>query len=150
MPINYEKNGCHEVVKHSIISFKEQGSKVKLDIENPDRDSYIKTKVDGCYFQNEEASDYMLSCCSTQRSLLVELKGNNTAKGCDQLISTYTRLKKQGVLNNNEVPAVLIGTQVRPKARSSVATRKLKYMRLAKKEIHVHNMQHKAFFSSFF
>ena len=150
MPINHKKNQCHEVVSHSVIQLRDKGSPVKLDIENLDRSDYLKTRVDSAYIQNETACDYMLSCCETKRSLLVELKGNNTSKGCDQLMSTYTRLKKEGVFKDNGVPAVLVGSQVRPKANPTVMRKKVEYSRLAKKHLHVYNKQRKAPFSSFF
>lgn len=151
MPINHLKEGCHEEVDHKIIKLNERGSRVKLEVENTNPVSrYLKTKVDGFYIKNKEAADYMLSCFSTERSLLVELKGNSTAKGCDQLISTYSYLKNKGVFKDNEVPAVLVGTNVRPASRSNVTTKRVKYQRLAKKKMHIHNMQHKAPFESFF
>ena len=151
MPINHQKPTCHQEISHSIIKLTERGSRVKLDIENPPPNKrYLKTKIDGCYIKNQEAADYMLSCFLTKKSLLVELKGNNTAKGCDQLLATYGFLKEQGVFKDNAVPAVLVGTQVRPQSKSSVTTRIVKYQRLTQKKLHIYNRQHKALFESFF
>ncbi|NLB48309.1 MAG: hypothetical protein GX813_00440 [Erysipelotrichia bacterium] len=150
MPINNQKEGCHELVTHSIITFKDKGSSVALHISNPDRREYLKTRVDGCYIKNQEAVDYMLSCCMTNRSLLVELKGNNTSKGCDQLISTYQYFKQIRVFKDNQVPGVIIGTQVRPKSRSSLQKKQLIYLRLTNKQLLIRNSEYKATFDSFF
>ena len=150
MPINNQKEGCHELVTHSIITFKDNGSSVALHISNPNRSEYLKTRVDGCYIKNQEAADFMLSCCMTNRSLLVELKGNNTSKGCDQLISTYQYFKQIRVFKDNQVPGVIIGTQVRPKSRSSLQNKQFKYFKLTNKQLLIRNSEYKAIFDSFF
>lgn len=150
MPINNQKEGCHELVTHSTITFKDKGSSVALHISNSDRSEYLKTKVDGCYIKNKEAADFMLSCCRTDRSLLVELKGNNMSKGCDQLISTYQYFKEKRVFKDNQVPGVIIGTQFRPKSRSSLQKKQLIYLRLTNKQLLIRNSEHKAIFDSFF
>lgn len=150
MPINKKKEGCHELVRHSIVTFKDKGSSVALHISNPDRREYLKTRVDGCYIKNQEAVDYMLSCCMTNRSLLVEHKGNNTSKGCDQLISTYLYFKEKCVFKNNQVPGVIVGTQVRPKSRSSLQNKQFKYFKLTNKQLLIRNSEYKAIFDSFF
>lgn len=150
MPINHKKQGCHEELTDSTITIKDRGSSVKLDVVNENRGRYLKTRVDGGYLKGVEAADYMLSCCVSKKSLLVELKGNNTAKGCDQIISTYQELKRRGVFKDDKVPGVIVGTGVRPKAISTIAVKKTKYSRMAQKKIHIHNKKYAGCFDSFF
>jgi len=73
---------CTSRVNHSKIKVEE--NKRKAIFNNPSRQDYEVSKVDGCLITNGIRCDNLVSRCD-DLSVLVELKGGDVGHACDQL-----------------------------------------------------------------
>ena len=77
--------GCRECVNHSTIKVEE--FKRVLYFDNPTRESYFRTRVDGCLVREQVIADYVVSKPEVG-DVIVELKGTDVAHGVRQIIAT--------------------------------------------------------------
>ncbi|MFC3071080.1 hypothetical protein [Phenylobacterium soli] len=76
---------CSEAVSHSKIKVEENGRKAIF--KNPEKEPYVRTLVDGCIVTEGPRTDYLVSKAG-KASVLVELKGSDVAKACEQLLAS--------------------------------------------------------------
>lgn len=101
-------DNCEEIVLHKSIVLKENKSVYRAININEIKVS--KYKVDGCIYDTgsiETRCDYLLE--TNQELYFVELKGSNTQKGLEQILTSINNLKQY--FNYNAINARIITTR---------------------------------------
>lgn len=121
-------NCCKSLLEHwtrknteECFSFSHSAKENKSSFSfNKNRKDICRIKLDGCVVVDSttQRCDYILVDCVAKELYLVELKGKNIAKACEQLTSTFQQLP-QALKNNYQIHAYIVATRV-PKINSSV------------------------------
>lgn len=98
---------CREAIAVSKIKLEEKGRKAIFN--NLGRETYIKTRVDGCLLVNETASDWVLSKKNIG-DVIVELKGRDVDHAVEQVTATADFWKEKG-FSNGHMAALIVCAQ---------------------------------------
>lgn len=96
---------CQNKVKTSKVKIEEEGRKAVF--LNATKNTYIKTKIDGCCVKNEIAADWLIS--KDERHLIVELKGKNVEKALKQIEATTCGVKS--IFCTSRISALIVCSQ---------------------------------------
>ncbi len=124
------KKKCLEIIKHTIITCKE--NKRKITFLNPNKKSISKILVDGCQIIDGLRCDYLITYDTRQE--FVELKGKNLEHAFKQLERTIDLLGKK----NHQKRAFVISSRS-PLTSPVIQSQKLRFKRKFKSELIVKN-----------
>jgi hypothetical protein len=125
---------CTSTTSHSKIKISDPGSKYTAVINNPTKTKHYKTRSDGCWIKEKIAADWILTCSSNERQLIVELKGGDVNHGTKQIIATAEALKSEGKIAAR-LAGLIVCTQY-PKNDTSIQRARLEFARRFKGPIH--------------
>ena len=94
---------CYENTNVTKIKLQEKGKQVIF--LNPQKEEFVKAKVDGCIISNAVACDWLVVKKGVG-SILVELKGCDVSHALDQIRETFEKLTKRQLIEGQ--PAALI------------------------------------------
>ena len=116
-------------------------SRIKLEergrqavILNPDREEYIRSRVDGCLVKNATAADWVLSKPETG-DVVVELKGSDVAHALDQIAATIDFWKTNN-LRCGKLSALVVCSKY-PRVDTKVQRAKSRLAREFKAPLHI-------------
>lgn len=98
---------CQTVTDVSLIKFEEKGKTAIF--QNKTRETYIRTKIDGCLIKHGRRCDWMLSK-SGVGDIAIELKGCDVKHAIGQIEATI-RFLRENKLNQKKLGALIVCSQ---------------------------------------
>lgn len=95
---------CTEVVKVSKVKIAENGKQAVF--LNPKKETFSRTRVDGCVIVNRTACDWWV-VHDTSGSVLVELKGSDVEHAIEQIEATFEYLSKNNLLREKNAAMIV-------------------------------------------
>lgn len=134
---------CIEKIRHTNIKVEDRNRKVIF--ENPERLTYRRIRVDGCAVRDGLKADYVVE--KGTAAVIIELKGRGVENGLKQAIETAKLWVREG--RATKICGLVVGRGA-PAASSTVQTKKLEFIRIAKGPVHICSGDRKLVFDNVF
>lgn len=97
-------DACSEETKVSKVKVAENGKQATF--LNPERQLFVRTRVDGCLVKQATACDWWITR-GTDASVLVELKGCDVSHALEQIEATFKYLSDNGLLTTRRAALII-------------------------------------------
>jgi len=114
---------CVEQINHSKISVKEHG--MSAVILNENKEDFLRVKIDGCELKQQTSADFLIEKISSDRAVIIELKGKGIDKAVKQLEATIDWLKSKKY--TKKLANLVVCSNVPPRAKTNKAIAQEKF-----------------------
>ena len=141
---DWKDSACCEEISVTRILLEENG--IKAVFVNPNKEAYLKLKVDACYIVPGPACDWLISKKNATGAVFIELKGSDVKRAAEQIAASADKLRE-------ELPGKIAGLIIAnrfPKIDTSIQRAISAFAKKHKAPLHVMTGNHEYVFEKVF